>query len=66
MNILETGKIIRISYSLTQDCITNQINPLQYLTYVLNYALALRYNEIEPLSLLLQFIDQNPPRSSNQ
>lgn len=43
-------------YSLIQTCKINKINVRQYLTYVLNHAHAMRRGDIDPTSLLPQFI----------
>ncbi len=57
INNLETGKITGLFYSLIQTCIANQIEPREYLTYVLNQIPRLRRNEMDARSLLPQFID---------
>jgi len=44
-------------YSLIQTCKINKINPRNYLQYVLTQAPAMRRGEVEPKSLLPQFID---------
>jgi len=44
-------------YSLIQTCKLNKINPLKYLIAVLNRVHTLRRGEVEPKSLLPQFID---------
>lgn len=44
-------------YSLIQSCKINTINPRKYLNYVLTQVHAMRRNEIEPRSILPQFID---------
>ena len=44
-------------YSLIQTCKINKINIRQYLAYVLNQSHAMRRKEINPNSLLPQFID---------
>ena len=44
-------------YSLIQTCKMNKINPRDYLTYVLNQAHAMRRGDIDPTTLLPQFID---------
>lgn len=46
-------------YSLIQSCKLNAINPRHYLNYVLNRVHAMRRKEIEPVTLLPQFIDKN-------
>ena len=44
-------------YSLIQSCKINHIHPRNYLIAVLNKAQAMRRKEIDPVSLLPQFID---------
>lgn len=44
-------------YSLIQTCKINKINVRKYLVYVLNQVHAMRHGEINPTSLLPQFID---------
>jgi len=44
-------------YSLIQTCKINKINVRAYLTYVLNQAHAMRRGEIDPTTLLPQFIN---------
>ena len=46
-------------YSLIQTCKLNNINPRKYLVYVLNQAHKMRRNEIDPTSLLPQFINKD-------
>ncbi|MGE0207451.1 MAG: transposase domain-containing protein [Candidatus Babeliales bacterium] len=46
-------------YSLIQTCKLNQIEPLRYFKYVLNQVHKMRRKEIEPVTLLPQFIDKN-------
>jgi transposase len=46
-------------YSLIQSCKLNAINPRHYLRYVLNKTHAMRRKEIDPVTLLPQFIDKN-------
>jgi transposase len=46
-------------YSLIQTCKINHINPKQYLIFVLNQVHAMRRGEIDPVSLLPQFVDPN-------
>jgi transposase len=45
-------------YSLIQTCKLNQIDPRKYLVYVLNHAYKIRRKEINPTTLLPQFIDK--------
>ena len=45
-------------YSLIQTCKLNQINPRHYLMYVLNQVHRMRRKEIDPETLLPQFIDK--------
>lgn len=66
VNSLETGKVIGIFYRFIETCIANKIDFRQYLTYMLNCAPALRRNEIEPMSFLAQFINQNLRQSGDQ
>ncbi len=44
-------------YSLIQSCKINKINVRKYLTYVLNQSQAMRRGDVDPISLLPQFID---------
>lgn len=44
-------------YSLLQTCKINKINVRKYLAYVLNQAHAVRRGDVDPISLLPQFID---------
>lgn len=46
-------------YSLIQSCKLNNIDPRRYLIYVLNKVHAMRRKEIDPVTLLPQFIDKN-------
>jgi len=46
-------------YSLIQTCRLNNIDPRQYLQYVLNQAHRMRRREINPTSLLPQFINKD-------
>lgn len=46
-------------YSLIQTCKLHGINARTYLTYVLHQACKMRHKEIDPKSLLPQFIDKN-------
>lgn len=46
-------------YSLIQTCKLNDVDPRQYLEYVLSQAHKMRRNEIEPTSLLPQFINKS-------
>ena len=46
-------------YSLIQTCKLNDIDPRKYLEYVLNQAHKMRRNEIDPTSLLPQFINKD-------
>jgi transposase len=46
-------------YSLIQTCKINRINPKQYLVFVLNQVHAMRRGDINPVSLLPQFVDRN-------
>jgi transposase len=46
-------------YSLTQTCRLNGIDPRQYLEYVLSQAPKMRRREINPTSLLPQFINKD-------
>ncbi len=45
-------------YSLIQSCKLNDINPRRYLIYVLNQVHRMRRKEIDPVTLLPQFIDK--------
>lgn len=45
-------------YSLIQTCKLNEINPRSYLIYVLNQVHKMRRKEIDPETLLPQFIDK--------
>lgn len=45
-------------YSLIQTCKLNNINPRRYLIYVLNQTHRMRRKEIDPVTLLPQFIDK--------
>jgi len=51
-------------YSLIQSCKLNNINPRSYLEYVLKQAHKMRRKEIDPVTLLPQFIDKNLLQSS--
>ena len=44
-------------YSLIQTCKINKVNVRKYLTHVLNQAHAMRRGEVDPITLLPQFID---------
>ena len=59
-----SAKRAGLLYSLIQTCLINSIEPRLYLQYVLNQVHRLRRNEVDPVSLLPQFIDrtllQNP------
>ena len=44
-------------YSLIQTCKINKVNLRKYLTHVLNQAHAMRRGEVDPITLLPQFID---------
>ena len=44
-------------YSLIQSCKINKVNVRKYLAYALNQAHAIRRGEVDPVSLLPQFID---------
>ena len=46
-------------YSLIQTCKINKINPREYLTYVLKQVHKIRRKQVDPVSLLPQFIDKN-------
>lgn len=46
-------------YSLIQTCKLNDIDPRKYLEYVLNLVHKMRRNEIDPASLLPQFINKD-------
>ncbi len=46
-------------YSLIQSCILNNINPRSYLSYVFTQVHKIRRCEIDPATLLPQFIDKN-------
>ncbi len=61
----ESAKKAALLYSLIQTCRMNNIDPRQYLEYVLNHANAMRRGDISPASLLPQFIDKSKlkPRS---
>lgn len=53
------ANVAALFYSLIQTCLMNNINPRNYLIYVLKQVHKLRRNEINPASLLPQFIDKN-------
>jgi hypothetical protein len=44
-------------YSLIQSCHINKIDARKYLVYVLEKVHAMRKGEVDPVSLLPQFID---------
>jgi hypothetical protein len=46
-------------YSLIQTCRLNDIDPRRYLEYVLSQAPKMRRREIDPTSLLPQFINKD-------
>jgi transposase len=46
-------------YSLIQTCLMNDIHPRYYLIYVLDHAQAMRRGDIDPISLLPQYIDRS-------
>src|SRR5690606_845654 len=46
-------------HSLIQTCKINQIDPRSYLTYVLKQTHKMRRRQVDPVSLLPQFIDKN-------
>ena len=53
------GKTAALLYSLIQSCRLNDINARAYLVYVLSQADAMRKKEIDPTTLLPQFIDKS-------
>ena len=52
-----SGQKAALLHSLILTCVMNKIEPRQYLQYVLNQVHCLRRKEINPVSLLPQFID---------
>lgn len=56
-NVVSANKAALL-YSLIQTCILNNIDPRTYLVYVLQQAHKLRRKEIDPASILPQFIDK--------
>jgi transposase len=46
-------------YSLIQSCIINKIDPRNYLSYVFTQVHKMRRGEVDPKTLLPQFIDRN-------
>lgn len=55
----KSANIASLLYSLIQTCKLNDINPRAYLSYVLKQVHKLRRYQIDPVSLLPQFIDKN-------
>jgi len=55
----ESANKSALLYSLIQTCKLNQINPRSYLRYVLNQVHKMRRKEIDPETLLPQFIDKS-------
>ena len=55
----KSANIAAFFYSLIQSCILNGIDARKYLNHVLNLAGKMRRNEIDPTSLLPQFIDRD-------
>ena len=56
-NVVSANKATLL-YSLIQTCILNDIEPRAYLVYVLHQSHKLRRKEIDPVSILPQFIDK--------
>ena len=54
---VESANKSALLYSIIQSCKMNNIDFRQYLMYVLNHAHAMRRGDIDPKSLLPQFID---------
>jgi len=54
----KSANIASLLYSLIQTCKLNDINPRAYLIYVLNQVHKLRRYQIDPVTLLPQFIDK--------
>ena len=52
------GQRAALLYSLIQSCELNQIDPRQYLEYVINHIHKLRKKEIDPVTLLPNTIDK--------
>ena len=52
-------------HSLVQTCLLNEINPRDYFQYVLNQVHRLRKKEVDPVSLLPQFIDRELLKPNN-
>lgn len=61
----ESAKKAALLYSLIQSCRMNDIDPRQYLEYVLNHANAMRRGDISPTSLLPQFINKSKLKPRN-
>ena len=55
----EAAKTAALFYSLIQTCKLNGVHPKKYLIYVLHQAGRMRRHEVEPASLLPQFIDKS-------
>ena len=55
----ESASKSALLYSLIQTCILNGIDPYGYLVYVLNQAHKMRRGEVDPVTLLPQFIDKS-------
>ena len=53
------AEVAALLYSLIQSCKLNNINARRYFIYVLNQVHKLRRGEVDPTSLLPQFIDKN-------
>lgn len=53
----KAAKTAAMFYSLIQSCRINNVDPRQYLTYVLGQVHRMRRHEVEPRTLLPQFID---------
>jgi hypothetical protein len=55
----ESASKSALLYSLIQTCILNSIDPYRYLVCVLNHVHGMRRGEIDPVTLLPQFIDKS-------
>ena len=53
------ANVAALFYSLIQSCILNKINARKYMIYVLNQTHRMRRKEVDPKSLLPQFVDRN-------
>ncbi len=53
------ANVAALFYSLIQSCRLNKINARKYLVYVLNQTHRMRRKEVDPKSLLPQFIDRS-------